>query len=63
MPSVDKITLTHEDLSNLLVAVEMKNHQGWITIVDTGNSFTVRDSGDMKIAEVEKVKESEWNNF
>jgi hypothetical protein len=54
MPALDNITVSLEDLQEIMDRVRDTRHTGPIKIIDTINSYTVRDTNEMFIVDVMK---------
>lgn len=54
MPSLDKVKIDTETLAEIVMQVHAKKYDGPVVIIDTYDSFTIRDNNDMKIVEVQK---------
>lgn len=54
MPSLEKITIDPRTLNEILLEVSARKHDLPIIIIDTYNSFTVRDTDQQTIVEVPK---------
>lgn len=54
MPALDNIIISLEDLQEIQDRVRQTGHTGTIKIIDTINSYTVRDTNEMFIVDVMK---------
>lgn len=54
MPKSDTITIETEDLRRIVDAISTIKFYGLVKIIDTGDTYTVRDISDFKITEVGK---------
>ena len=54
MPALDKISIAPADMKAILESVQQLKHTGDIIIIDTIQSYTIRDINDMFLTEVPK---------
>ena len=55
MPKFDTITISVDDLKRLLMSLEHQKYTGIVRVTDTGNTYSVRDADDFKLAEIGKT--------
>ena len=58
MPALDKISIAPADIKAILESVQQLKYTGDIIIIDTLQSFTIRDINDMFLTEVQKSEPS-----
>ena len=58
MPALDKISIAPADIKAILESVQQLKYTGDIIIIDTLQSFTIRDINDMFLTEVPKSEPS-----
>ncbi len=61
MPVLDKINIKPTEMVDILERLRQIGHNDEITIIDTSNSFTIRDSSGMFLVDVMK-KEPEYSS-
>ena len=58
MPALDKISIAPADMKAILESVHQLKYTGDIIIIDTIQSYTIRDINDMFLTEVPKSEPS-----
>jgi len=58
MPALDKISIAPADMKAILESVQQLKYTGDIIIIDTIQSYTIRDINDMFLTEVPKSEPS-----
>ena len=58
MPALDKISIAPADMKAILESVQQLRYTGDIIIIDTIQSYTIRDINDMFLTEVPKSEPS-----
>lgn len=54
MPALDQITVQPQDLLNIIDSVQSVGYNGPIKIIDTIQSYTIRDTSEGFLTEVQK---------
>jgi L-fucose mutarotase/ribose pyranase (RbsD/FucU family) len=61
MPVLDNINIKPSEMVDILERLRQIGHNDEVTIIDTSNSFTIRDSSGMFLVDVIK-KEPEYSS-
>lgn len=54
MPALDKITISPPDMQSIMDSIEQTGYTGDIIIIDTIQSYTIRDINEFFLTEVKK---------
>jgi hypothetical protein len=57
MPRHDSLTISPFDMKSILEALQSKQYNGTIKIIDTLDSYTVRDVNDQFLTEIKKAEQ------
>lgn len=61
MPALDQITIQPKDMINILDKLQQLKYDGPIRIIDTLQSYTIRDISEGFLTEVKKDDEEVWD--